>query len=496
MVLASSSSPRREPPIRPGTPLSFTRRPVPLPESLRRRPHAYGRIAIRLALREFLCVLAAAYLASVFYNWGFLHSWPSNQVYVPTAIGIALIELFVAISFGHFARDTALQRNRFLWTGIGAAVLAFSFFQTALFLLKLADDYSRVTFLIQLIAVTSVILCLRALEQARLRQAVQNGVVRGRRAILIGEDGECARVAKLMNSSCVHVVGTFCVTEDSAEADRQAVDVNGLVEFSRAFRADDLILLATSDDLSIVSQIAKPLSEAPVSFHIVPVGVAEFLASGQLSDLGGIVTLQVLHQPIPMLGRLVKRAFDLVVATAALLCVAPILAAAAVAIKFDSKGPVFFLQGRHGYNNEVIRVLKLRTMRVMEDGAEVTQAKQYDPRITRVGRLLRSTNIDELPQLINVIKGEMSLVGPRPQAVAHNSSFAKLIISYARRHNVKPGITGWAQVNGYRGQTDTLDKMQRRIEHDLYYIENWSFLLDLKIIALTLTSKKAFYNAH
>jgi lipopolysaccharide/colanic/teichoic acid biosynthesis glycosyltransferase len=168
----------------------------------------------------------------------------------------------------------------------------------------------------------------------------------------------------------------------------------------------------------------------------------------------------------------------------------------ALAIKLDSKGPIFFRQTRHGYNNQTIRIFKFRSMTTMEDGDDFRQVTRNDSRVTRVGRILRRTNIDELPQLLNVLLGQMSIVGPRPHATAHNDMFAGRILPFARRHNVKPGITGWAQVNGCRGATDSLEKMQERIEFDLHYIDNWSFLLDAKIIVMTLFSKKSYLNAY
>jgi exopolysaccharide biosynthesis polyprenyl glycosylphosphotransferase len=191
----------------------------------------------------------------------------------------------------------------------------------------------------------------------------------------------------------------------------------------------------------------------------------------------------------------VKRSFDISVAVLALLMLSPLLLVVSLAIWLDSRGPVFFRQTRHGYNNEAIRVLKFRSMTTTEEGHHFKQAIKNDPRVTRVGRILRRTNIDELPQLVNVLLGEMSIVGPRPHPIALNEAFADRISPFARRHKVKPGITGWAQVNGFRGETDTLEKMQGRIECDLYYIDNWSHILDFKIILMTLLSKRAYVNA-
>ena len=175
---------------------------------------------------------------------------------------------------------------------------------------------------------------------------------------------------------------------------------------------------------------------------------------------------------------------------------APWLTLIAIAIKMDSRGPILFRQTRDGYSNETIKVFKFRSMTQREDGDDFVQAVRNDSRVTRVGAILRRTNIDELPQLINVLRGEMSIVGPRPHATAHNKMFEGRISVFSRRHVVKPGITGWAQVNGHRGATETLEKMQRRVEHDLYYIDNWSFWLDLRIMIMTVFSKTAYTNAY
>jgi putative colanic acid biosynthesis UDP-glucose lipid carrier transferase len=196
--------------------------------------------------------------------------------------------------------------------------------------------------------------------------------------------------------------------------------------------------------------------------------------------------LDVKSKPLSDWAPLVKSAEDLIVGTLALIVFAPVMALVALAVKIDDGGPILFRQRRHGLNKRVIHVLKFRTMRVMEDGAAVTQAISGDPRITRIGRFLRMTSLDELPQLFNVIRGEMSLVGPRPHALVHDDHFGEMLERYANRHQVKPGMTGWAQVCGLRGPTETPDKMRARVEHDLVYIQQWSLWFDLKILAMTV----------
>jgi exopolysaccharide biosynthesis polyprenyl glycosylphosphotransferase len=234
----------------------------------------------------------------------------------------------------------------------------------------------------------------------------------------------------------------------------------------------------------------------PVGVHIVDMDAIDILAAARIVPFGNLLTMQVYHRPLSPVDRILKRAIDLVGATVALILFLPLLLMVSVWIKLDSRGPVFFRQARHGYNNAVIRVFKFRTMTTTEDGDKFTQAVANDPRVTRVGRMLRRTNIDELAQLFNVLSGEMSLVGPRPHATAHNMTFAGQLSRFSCRHRVKPGITGWAQVNGYRGPTDTVDKMRRRLEHDLYYIENWSLLLDIEILIMTLFTRAAYTNAY
>ncbi len=190
-----------------------------------------------------------------------------------------------------------------------------------------------------------------------------------------------------------------------------------------------------------------------------------------------------------------KRALDLFISSLALVALAPLFVIIAVAIKADSPGPVFFCQRRRGYNQKEFRIWKFRTMTTADDGHVIIQASEGDPRITRLGRFLRRCNLDELPQLINVLRGEMSLVGPRPHALAHDGHYERTIEGYGQRLNVKPGITGWAQIHGHRGPTRTNAEMRARVAHDLYYIENWSLLLDIYILALTLVSRQAYRNA-
>lgn len=211
------------------------------------------------------------------------------------------------------------------------------------------------------------------------------------------------------------------------------------------------------------------------------------LLNHSMTDLAGYPTLNLNASPMVGFNRVVKAVEDRVLAAFILLIVSPFLVLIALGVKLSSKGPILFKQQRHGWDGRIINVYKFRTMYVHQEKiGQITQAKLADPRVTRFGRFLRKTSLDELPQFINVLQGKMSIVGPRPHALAHNEFYKDSIKAYMQRHKVKPGITGWAQVNGWRGETQALDMMKKRVEYDLYYIENWSLILDLKIIFLTV----------
>jgi putative colanic acid biosynthesis UDP-glucose lipid carrier transferase len=224
--------------------------------------------------------------------------------------------------------------------------------------------------------------------------------------------------------------------------------------------------------------------------------VASSLRPVGLVHHDGVAVLELVQAPMSNWAPVLKMAEDLILSAIVLLFASPLMVLVALAVKFDSRGPVFFRQSRHDFNHQVISVLKFRTMSVVEDGLQVPQARRDDPRITPVSKFLRRTSSDELPQLINVLREEMSLVGTRPHALTHNAHYSALLETYASRRKLKPGITGWAQVNGLRGETDTPEKMRKRIEYHLYYIENWSIWFDIKILFMTpifvLLGKYAF----
>ncbi len=365
-----------------------------------------------------------------------------------------------------------------------------------MFLLKIAEDYSRGTFLFQIMGICAAVLSIRHLTFVRMQSAIASGQLEGRRAILIGDPAHHTQFSFRLKTFGVRTVD--CIPISSFE-DKRERSVRQIIASCRELQADDILILATPADLPRVAELVDDLSQLPVAIHLIPVGVGEILTSSGIAGLGDITTVQVLRPPLSTLDIFIKRLFDVTAALVGLILLSPLLVIVACAIKLNSKGPAFFRQERHGYNNQTISVLKFRSMFVSDSTAPFVQTAKNDPRVTEVGRFIRRTSIDELPQLLNVLRGEMSIIGPRPHATAHNAMFEARIPPFSRRHNVKPGITGWAQVNGCRGETDTLEKMKKRVDHDLFYIDNWSFFFDMKIIVLTfflLLSKDQITNVY
>jgi Undecaprenyl-phosphate glucose phosphotransferase len=265
--------------------------------------------------------------------------------------------------------------------------------------------------------------------------------------------------------------------------------VADLVDFARLAAVDLVIVAIPMSAETRLLQLLKQLWVLPVDIRLSAHASRLKLRPRNYSWIGRVPFLDLFDRPIAGWDWLVKRVFDLVLACVAVVALSPVMLAVAVAVRLDSKGPVLFRQKRYGFNNEVISVLKFRSMYAdMADPAARKVVTRDDPRVTRVGRFIRRTSLDELPQFFNVIKGELSLVGPRPHAVnAHTSErlWEEVVDGYFARHKVKPGVTGWAQINGWRGEVDTPEKIMGRVEHDLHYIENWSVLFDLYILMLT-----------
>jgi putative colanic acid biosynthesis UDP-glucose lipid carrier transferase len=263
-------------------------------------------------------------------------------------------------------------------------------------------------------------------------------------------------------------------------------DLEQLVKDCKAGLTDRVYITLPMRAEKRIKWLMKELADCTASVYLVPdIFIFELLHS-RSDVISGIPTISIYDSPLDGSNSVIKRIEDIVLSSIILLLITPVLIAISIAVKITSPGPVIFKQIRYGIDGKSIKVWKFRSMTVMENGAKVTQARKNDVRLTIIGGFIRSTSLDELPQFFNVLQGRMSIVGPRPHAVAHNEEYRSIINGYMLRHKVKPGITGWAQVNGWRGETDTLNKMEKRIEYDLDYIRNWSLGFDIKIIIATI----------
>lgn len=285
-----------------------------------------------------------------------------------------------------------------------------------------------------------------------------------------GEGSDADRIVSFVRLPAGEGRPREAVRQESLEA------LGGAVEHARIFAVDAVLVLPRADDPELVARCLGVLSVLPVSIHLDAGPALDDVATTRIERMGRLAALTLSERPLTPLEAVAKRGFDILGALVGLALLLPAVARRRPPDQLDSDGPVFFRQRRRGYNQREFRILKLRTMTTLDDGDVVAQARRGDPRITRVGTILRRFNLDELPQLWNVLKGDMSIVGPRPHAVAHDRAFEKRIGRYGCRLNVKPGITGWAQIHGLRGETDGDEKMRARVEYDLYYIDHWSIL--------------------
>lgn len=386
------------------------------------------------------------------------------------------------------------------WRGVSlfAELIACSknIFLSSLLLLPLVWFYSDISLILLVQYSCAVLVLMSCMRIAiRLLYAFAFKIFQKSKNVLIVGDSEKALqlFQDLRKSEWIGFnplgVYTFNHQFDSAEFNGT---VNDAVEIIQSQEINQVYVVTNQQNISQVDCLLKILSDTTCSTVIVPELFSYDFLYSRVEDINGTPIIPIIDTRIKGINIFLKRVEDICVASSILVLISPLLVCIAIAIKLNSKGPVFFKQIRYGLNGKPILVYKFRSMSVMENGADVKQAVKNDPRVTTVGSFLRKTSLDELPQFINVILGNMSVVGPRPHAAAHNEEYRKLITGYMLRHKVKPGITGLAQIRGWRGETDTLDKMEKRVDCDLEYIRTWSLLLDLKIIFLTIF--KGFIN--
>ena len=377
-----------------------------------------------------------------------------------------------------------------VWSG------TFALLALAGFLMKVSEEFSRVWFGSWFLAGLVALLALRLMLARLVRRWARNGRME-RRAVIVGGGQNAERLIRSIEKQPYNDI-RICGIFDDRDNRRSPPIVAGypklgtideLISFARIARIDMLIVsLPITAEKRVLSMLKK--------LWVLPVDVRLSAHSNELqfrprsySFIGSVPMLDIFDKPINDWDSVAKRAFDIVFSLLGIIVFSPVMIATAIAIKLDSKGPVLFKQKRHGFNNEEVDVFKFRSMYADQcDPTAIKAVTKGDPRVTRVGRFIRKTSIDELPQFFNSLVGSLSLVGPRPHAVSaktHNLLYTEVVDGYFARHRVKPGVTGWAQINGWRGEVDTDEKIRKRTEFDLYYIENWSLMLDLKILFLT-----------
>jgi Undecaprenyl-phosphate glucose phosphotransferase len=471
---------------------SEIRRPVDLNAALERAPMAVPCEAIPylLSTGEALIILSADLFGCFVYHWLSDTPIPDLSPYFALGLFASFVHIAQLSGRGFYEFENAAKPT------VEFAEITISWLKTALllaffaFLFKVGDAFSRGSFLIFLVSAPAALLGERKFVKYLLRKAAVRGAVGRRNIVLLGarNELESLRERDLLALFGAAEVNQFTLSTESDVLARKLNDIKTLELLSAFVRNSDVreVLLALSwtepDRIELVRDHLKGL---PVSARLLPDSQIRTLTSYASSGHQRILSLEIQRAPLNTAEQMVKRALDLVIGSLALVFFLPAMVFTALAIKIDGPGPIFFLQNRRGFNGRDFVMIKFRTMTVQENGSTITQATRNDPRVTRIGRLLRAASADELPQLVNVLRGEMSLIGPRPHALAHDNYFENLLQDYAFRHHVKPGMTGWAQVNGLRGATPSVEQIARRVEMDLWYINNWSLWLDIQILMKT-----------
>jgi len=420
----------------------------------------------------------------------------SPLAYGAAIVGVAFVAVGVFQTFGAYRLTAFRHLPKTTLKLVAGWSLAFLLVAGVTTLTKAADHAARVWLVSFFIAGLTALLGGRYALLIFVREKVRQGLFDRRTAIVGGGPAaeELIHALEASGDSSIHIVGVF----DDRNTDRSSDVVAGypklgnvsdLVDYARRSRVDLIVFTVPIAAEARILQMLAKLWVLPIDIRLSAQATKLRLRPRAYSYLGAVPVLDVFDRPLADWDVIVKSVFDRTMAFAALIILSAVMIGVALAVKLTSRGPILFRQKRYGFNNELIEVLKFRSMYVDQgDAAAVKLVTKNDPRVTPVGRLIRKASLDELPQIFNVLKGDLSLVGPRPHALeakAANTLYDQVVDGYFARHKVKPGITGWAQVNGWRGETDTSEKLQRRVEHDLYYIENWSILFDLKILLKT-----------
>ncbi|WP_445011785.1 undecaprenyl-phosphate glucose phosphotransferase [Vreelandella stevensii] len=417
-----------------------------------------------------------------------------HERYVLALICIGLLVLVINSMSGSYRRwritpvSHMLGKLSLVWLAVGITATSLIYFSHS------ADRYSRLWIGLTLVMSFLVAGGARLMVQLALQHVRLRGGAR-RPVFLIGPAANVLSVAEGIRSAAWE--GHTIAGVERIKGQISDEDLKRVVRRVGRSKAREIWICVPFEMGQTVRALFYALRNHTAEVRFIPAFEDMQLLNHRMSEVAGHYAIDLSVSPMNGMSRFVKRSEDIVIGSIISLMILPLCVGIALAIKLTSPGPVLFKQYREGSNGRRFKVYKFRSMHVHEErGGRVTQAKKHDSRITPIGAFLRRTSLDELPQFYNVLQGRMSIVGPRPHALAHNEYYKELVESYMRRHKVKPGITGWAQVNGLRGETDTLHKMQRRVEYDLWYIDNWSVWLDLKIIFMTVFKGFKHVNAY
>ncbi len=471
--------------------LTFPRRPD---RPIRSLPFSYRRTGLLLAGVDAVLIITLSYTA----DWTSHLAVPSLPRDSSLTVGMgtccALLFLLSIQAQRLYAPANILNGRSPIWSSVMTWVAVFGCFLALAFLAHLSRDLSRLATMLFFLDAAVAIPVVRVVARRTMAKLIAENRLAGRRRVLLVGDVRILAVAPIRSNLQRHgynVLGEAALPLGGAET--LALDASKVAQirsFVRENRIDEIFLAIEPVSQDRLEEAIKSLRVFPLPIHMICAPALSALVSRPITDLGSDKAIELQRGPLTLAQQVAKRAFDLALASTGLVVLAPVLVLIAVLIKLDSPGPALFRQRRAGFNGITFKIFKFRSMTAMDDGAVVRQATRDDDRVTRLGRWLRRASVDELPQLLNVIKGDMSLVGPRPHALSHDNEYDSLIASYAFRHHMKPGITGWAQVNGCRGETSTLPLMEKRIEHDLWYIKHWSLRLD--VISLYRTVVQMF----
>jgi len=457
------------------------------------------RTVVPLAIAcDTLLIFSTGMLSGVLYNFVVNDYLDYGTKYFGFAAVVAALFIALLKSHGGYKLTALLNSKSQIRTVTITWSLVFLFLTAIAFIMKMGESFSRGT--VVCFATSGLVALIAARGGWRIFLADGLAVSRfSNRKVGLITDQIIADDPGLLETLVRHglqPVQHFVLPANHNHTKRQRAVIAQAISSVRGSDVEEIVVAADLQHWPELSDLLSDLRVLPLPVNLVPAGQLSELFKLPSHTIGETVTIELQRGPRTLLERAIKRISDLIIASIALIALIPLFTMTAIAIKLDSPGPIIFRQRRRGFNGRPFQILKFRTMSVLEDDENIVQATPNDIRITPIGNWLRRTSIDELPQLINVLQGSMSVVGPRPHAMAHDSKFDKVVGNYAYRHHVKPGLTGWAQVHGNRGQTPTLWDIEQRIKLDLWYIDNWNLSVDLKILFMTATELITGKNAY